>query len=98
MRENSSRSIPALNYRWLTFIYDPLLRSAMQEAKFKSHLVQQAKLRSGMRVLDLGCGTGTLTILAKQAAPGADVTGLDVDPQVLQIAQNKAAKAGVKTQ
>jgi len=51
-----------------------------------------------MRVLDLGCGTGTLTILAKQAAPGADVTGLDGDPQVLQIAQNKAAKAGVKTQ
>ena len=46
MRENSSRSIPALNYRWLTFIYDPLLRSEMQEAKFKSHLVQQAKLRS----------------------------------------------------
>ena len=98
MRENSSRSIPALNYRWLTFIYDPLLRSVMREAKFKSHLVQQAKLRSGMRVLDLGCGTGTLTIHAKQAAPGADVTGLDVDPQVLQIAQNKAAKAGVKTQ
>ena len=49
-----------------------------------------------MRVLDLGCGTGTLTILAKKVAPGANVTGLNGDPQVRQIAQDKAAQTGVQ--
>lgn len=98
MRENSSHYIPALSYRWLTFLYDPLLRWVMREAEFKRRLIKQADLRSGMRVLDLGCGTGTLTILAKQMAPGAYVTGLDGDPQVLQIAHNKAARTGVQIQ
>jgi SAM-dependent methyltransferase len=95
MPENPSRYIPALNYHRLTFLYDPLLRWVMREVTFKRRLVQQANLQPGMQVLDLGCGTGTLTILAKQIAPRADVTGLDGDPQVLRIAQNKASQAGV---
>ena len=44
---------------------------------------------------DLGCGTGTLTILAKQSRPEANLTGLDIDPQVLQVVM-KAEKAGFK--
>ena len=49
-----------------------------------------------MRVLDLGCGTGTLTIMIKQAHPEAEVVGLDGDPAVLEIARTKAMQAGVK--
>ena len=41
-------------------------------------------------VLDLGCGTGTLTLMIKHAQPKADVTGLDADSQVLEIARAKS--------
>lgn len=48
-----------------------------------------------MKVLDLGCGTGTLTIMIKQMHPEAEVIGLDGDSSILEIAQIKAVKSGV---
>ena len=91
----SDRYIPALNQKWLTPLYDPLLKWGLREEIFKRHLIQQAGIQPGMRVLDLGCGTGTLTILIKQTHPQADVVGLDGDPTVLEIARSKASQAGV---
>ena len=87
--------IPALWFDWLTPLYDPLLRWGMREETFKRDLIQQAHLQPGHRVLDLGCGTATLTILIKQTHPDAEVIGLDGDPKVLEIGRAKAAKAGV---
>ena len=87
------RYIPALNYDWLTFLYDPLLRWTMPESAFKQRLVHQARIAGGHRVLDLGCGTATLTLMIKNAQPGADVTGLDGDPKILELARSKAARA-----
>jgi ubiquinone/menaquinone biosynthesis C-methylase UbiE len=46
-------------------------------------------------VLDLGCGTATLTILIKQLQPGAEVVGLDGDSKILTIAEAKVAQADV---
>lgn len=91
----TAKYIPALSIDWLTPFYDPLLRWGMREESFKRQLIHQANIQSGQRVLDLGCGTGTLTILIKQSAPEAEVVGLDGDPKVLEIARSKAAKAGV---
>lgn len=90
-----TRYIPALSFRWLTPFYDPLLKWGMREQTFKCHLIQQANIRPGMSVLDLGCGTATLTILTKQTHPDAEVVGLDGDPTVLEIARSKANQAGV---
>ncbi|MFJ3393986.1 class I SAM-dependent methyltransferase [Leifsonia aquatica] len=45
------------------------------------------------RVCDLGCGTGSLSLLV--AAAGLDVTGLDISTRMLGIAREKAAAAGV---
>lgn len=87
--------IPALGLHWLTPVYDPLQRWAMREERFKRNLVQQAHILGKQRVLDLGCGTGTLTILLKQLHPDAHVVGLDADAQVLAIARKKAADTGV---
>lgn len=87
--------VPALGFQWLTRFYDPILRATLKEEKFKSLLTEQAALRPGHRVLDLGCGTATLTIMLKQACPGATIVGLDADPQVLRIGGQKAADAGV---
>ena len=86
--------IPVLRFRWLTRLYDPLVRATTKEAKVKRQLVEQAAVGSG-RVLDLGCGTATLTILLKKSYPHADAVGLDGDPDVLGIARRKVNAAGV---
>ncbi|ELY95877.1 class I SAM-dependent methyltransferase [Natrialba taiwanensis] len=44
-------------------------------------------------VLDLGCGTGTLSVLL--AAAGHDVTGIDLSPEMLGRAREKAQRAGL---
>lgn len=85
--------IPALSFDWLTPLYDRLLRWTMPEETFKRELIAQAQINAGHRVLDLGCGTGTLTLMIKHSHPDADMVGLDGDPQVLEIARAKAAKA-----
>ena len=90
------RYIPALSFDWLTPIYDPLLRRGMREESFKRELIRAARICPRMRVLDLGCGTGTLTVMIKQTHPEAVVTGLDGDQKILEIARKKAAKAGVE--
>ncbi len=90
-----NKYIPALNFRWLTPLYDPLLKWGMREESFKRRLIERANIQPKMNVLDLGCGTGTLTVMLKQSAPMANVTGLDGDPQVLSIAQSKAEEANV---
>lgn len=93
MNQNGMDYIPALKHNWLTPLYDPLIH--WFESAFKSQLVEQAKIASGHRVLDLGCGTATLTLLIKQTQPDAAVVGLDGDPNILEIAKAKAAKAGL---
>lgn len=93
--QKDRKYIPALGHDWLTPLYDPLLRWVMREHKFKRHLVDQAQIRRGYRVLDLGCGTATLTILIKEIHPESEVVGLDGDQEVLKIARAKAARAGV---
>ncbi|TAN52535.1 MAG: methyltransferase domain-containing protein [Methylococcaceae bacterium] len=64
------------------------------ETRFKRSLIEQARLQPGQRVLDLGCGSATLTLMLKQAQPAAEVHGLDVDAKMLDLARRKARQAG----
>lgn len=86
--------IPALNQNWLTPLYDPVLKWGMREETFKRYLIEKAHLKPGHKVLDLGCGTGTLTVQMKQFSPRIDLTGLDGDQKVLSIAKEKADAVG----
>lgn len=88
----SQEYIPALKYDWLTKFYDPILRITMPEKQFKTALIKQANIQENHRVLDFGCGSLTLTLLAKQNQPKADLTGVDVDEKNLAIAKQKAEK------
>lgn len=84
--------IPALGYNALTPFYDKVVGLTTREKIFKTALVEQAQVRAGHRVLDLACGTATLTILLKNAAPEAEIIGVDGDPKILKLAKNKAQK------
>ena len=88
------RYIPALGLRALTPLYDPVLRRIFRDEQFKRTFIARANIQPGQRVLDLGCGTGTLLLLITQAQPHAVVTGADGDVEVLAIARTKAATAG----
>lgn len=87
--------IPALSFEWLTPLFDPMMLF-MRESTFKRSLVEMANIKNGCRVLDIGCGTATLTILIKRVHPGSEVTGLDGDPKILEIARTKVIRAGLE--
>ena len=52
-----------------------------------------SRVENGQRVLDLGCGTGALTLRAAQR--GAKIKGIDINTQMLEIAGRRADKAGL---
>ncbi|MGH7367615.1 MAG: class I SAM-dependent methyltransferase [Candidatus Rokuibacteriota bacterium] len=61
-------------------------------------LLDQAAVQPGHRVLDIGCGTGSLVTLIKSVHPDVDVVGLDPDPKALARARGKADRARVAIQ
>ena len=97
-REKRPAYVPALDYDWATPLYDVLIRLTMPEAAFKRRLIEQAGIENAQRILDLGCGTATLTLQIKRAVPHAHVCGVDGDPKILAIARAKARKAGLEIQ
>ena len=92
--DQTDKFIPALGKDLLTPLYDPLLWF-MRESRFKGELIDQAQMSNASRVLDVGCGTGTLTIKIKERHPDTEVVGIDADPKILGIARDKAARAGL---
>jgi ubiquinone/menaquinone biosynthesis C-methylase UbiE len=86
--------LPALRFKALTPLFDSVVRATTRESTFKRALIDAAGPEPGQRVLDLGCGTGTLAMMIKREAE-AEVTGLDADSQILELARRKAADAGL---
>lgn len=82
--------VPALSYDALTPFYDTVVGFTTREKLFKTALIEQARIEAHHRVLDLACGTGTLTILLKRAAAQSEIVGIDGDPKILKIAKEKA--------
>ena len=91
MSETHRHFVPAAGADWLLPLYDPFTR-LLGTASALARLVEQAELRAGQRVLDLGCGTGATTLVAKRAQPGIDIVGLDPDAKALARATRKAAR------
>jgi ubiquinone/menaquinone biosynthesis C-methylase UbiE len=96
MKSQSNSYIPALGYRWLTRFYYPIVRVTTREVRFKDALLRQASIQDGHQILDLGCGTGTLALIVKRAHRGAEVFGLDADPEALKLAKTKLEEAGIE--
>lgn len=67
-----------------------------RERLWRALTVMHLAPRPDDAVLDVGCGTGSLAILAGRAEPRARIVGLDPDPEVLTVARDKAAAAGAQ--
>ena len=87
--------VPALRFAFLTPWYDRLVSLTVREDRMKSSLLTLADVVPGERVLDLGCGTGTLLLRLASRVPGARIAGVDADPAMLRQAQAKATAAGI---
>jgi protein-S-isoprenylcysteine O-methyltransferase Ste14/precorrin-6B methylase 2 len=85
--------VPALGLRALTPLYD-LAAWIAGDTRIKRRLLEKAAIAADADVLDVGCGTGTLALMAAAQAPSARIVGLDVDPDILSIARRKVAEAG----
>lgn len=85
---------PALGRAGPISAYDRAIRFWTREARWRPLFTEQIDPRPGERILDVGCGTGTLAILLKQRTPSATVVGIDPDPEILDVARRKAQTAG----
>ncbi|MBE9114851.1 methyltransferase domain-containing protein [Lusitaniella coriacea LEGE 07157] len=77
--------------------YDPITQYVLPPGEI--WVRQEAINRIGgqpRRILDLGCGTGSTTLLLKKAFPQAEVIGLDLSPYMLAMAEHKATEAGLR--
>ncbi len=79
--------------------YDPITYYALPpgETLVRQSLIDQIQAQP-QRILDLGCGTGSTTLMLKQAFPQAEVVGLDLSPYMLFVADRKAQQAGLTIQ
>jgi ubiquinone/menaquinone biosynthesis C-methylase UbiE len=97
MPESTRAYLPAAGHDWSLPLYDPIVK-LLGGDKIRRVLLDQAALQPGQRVLDIGCGTGTLAILNKRLHPDVELVGIDPDPKALARARQKAAQAGVAIQ
>ncbi|KAM3089747.1 class I SAM-dependent methyltransferase [Phormidesmis sp. 146-35] len=77
--------------------YDPITQYALppNETWVRQSLIDSIQTHP-RRILDLGCGTGSTTLMLKQAFPQADVIGLELSPYMLVVADYKAKQAGLE--
>lgn len=92
--ESTRTYLPAAGLDWLLPLYDPFVKLLGGDAA-RTALLEQAGIRSGQHVLEIGCGTGELTTVIKRLHSNVEVIGLDPDRKALARAQRKASKNGV---
>src|SRR5215212_7812927 len=63
-----------------------------QAPRLRRTTVDQALIKPGDSILDVGCGTGEVTLLAKTRAKNGSVYGIDPAPEMITVARTKAAR------
>lgn len=94
MSQEHKAYLPAAGRDWALPFYDPFVKLFGGDAA-RQTLLDQTAIRPQQRILDIGCGTGTLAVQLKQLYPDVDLTALDPDPKALARAERKAQRAGV---
>lgn len=96
--EQSKRSfLPAAGHDVFLPLYDPLT-ALFGGNRARKRLVENANLQAAQNILDIGSGTGTVSISIKKDYPNIKIIGIDPDPKALARARKKADRAGVSIQ
>jgi demethylmenaquinone methyltransferase/2-methoxy-6-polyprenyl-1,4-benzoquinol methylase/phosphoethanolamine N-methyltransferase len=79
--------------RWASF-YDLIVNipTLGQARRLRKMTVDLALIKPGDSVLDVGCGTGEVTMPAKVIAQSGTVHGIDPAPEMIAVARSKAAR------
>ncbi len=80
-------------------MYDPFatIITLGRASAMREQTADLAALRPGERVLEVGCGTGEVAQRARaRVGPGGQVSGIDPSPDMIAVAQQKAAHAGLR--
>ncbi|MCR9107111.1 MAG: class I SAM-dependent methyltransferase [Gammaproteobacteria bacterium] len=86
---------PALGFSALTPLYDLAISTLTREDTWRGELLDLVEPSQDDRILDVGCGTGSLAIRMKRRNPDCEVHGMDPDINVLDRARKKAKNAKV---
>ncbi|MGB3161371.1 class I SAM-dependent DNA methyltransferase [Carnobacterium sp.] len=81
-----------MSYQTFAQVYDAIMDDSLYERW--GHYVDQQLQNKGQRLLELACGTGALAVTLKKR--GYDVTGLDLSPNMLSLANERALSAGLQ--
>ncbi len=73
-----------------------LLENPYANRRTLTPVLEHLALRPGMRVLDVGCGFGRLSIpIARRVLPGGEVVGVDIQEGMLRMARTRAEASGL---
>lgn len=98
--QSSPTAAPATSgklIRWANY-YDPLVNlfTLGRRRKLRQATVDLARLQPGASVLEVGCGTGDVALVARaQVGANGAVFGIDPAPEMIAVARRKAAEAGL---
>jgi ubiquinone/menaquinone biosynthesis C-methylase UbiE len=87
--EQSRSFTPALGKAWLTPLYDRAIGLFTRERTWREALIRAAALAPGDRLIDVGCGTGSLLRGLMFDCPQAGLVGVEPDEAALAIARRK---------
>ena len=86
-----SQFIPAARFHLLTPLFDTLCSLVGLGRSYRMKIVKMLNLpKRKLRVMDAGCGSGSLAIDVKKESQNISLYAIDADPNILAIAENKA--------
>jgi len=86
---------PALAFKSLTPLYDRITELLGFGSPFRRKVLAMADIEDGERILDVGCGTGSLLLNVKRTYSKSEVVGIDPDQDVLTMARAKFEGSGI---
>ena len=89
MPANSEKTyLSVAGYDWQLRLYDPYVKLVGRGRK--KNAPRSGNYAASFRILDIGCGSGTLALLMKKLRRAVDIVGRDPDPKALARAKKKS--------
>jgi len=95
MDSNTGRSVSLIRPRGVDRMMKIHRRTNIMYPKDVAYLIAEMDVQSGDRVIEIGCGSGSMTqALARAVSPGGQVISYDRRPEFIELARDNCAHAG----